>query len=100
MRAYLKVCHGVIIDYYKCLFLPAENVDFSSVDVKPESVNIDVPRVPDHLVAGDVLHLKQGVDHGQLVGDRELLVHVHIGIEHGGPVELVDEQWLTELSCF
>ena len=53
---------------------------------------------PDHLVAGDVLHLQQSVDHGQLVSHRELLIHVDVGLEHGALVEFIDDERLAELG--
>ena len=83
---------GVVIDHHKCVFLPAEDVDVSGVDVKPESVDVNPTpgSIPHEAVAGDILHLQQGVDHGQLVRHGELLVHVNIGFELGILVELVE----------
>ena len=92
------MCHCLIIDYYKCFCLPAEDVDFSRVDVKPECMDVDLASLSYHLVAGHILHLQQSVDHGQLVRHGELLVHVNIGFELGVLVEFVEQQRLPKLG--
>ena len=73
------------------MLLSAVAVNIARVDIKPEGVDMD-PTVlvrPHEGIAGDVLHLEQSVDHGQLVGDAELLVNINVGGELGVLVELV-----------
>ena len=50
------------------------------------------------LIARHILHLEQGVNHGQFVRHTELLINIDIGGELGSFIEFVEEQWLTELS--
>ena len=53
---------------------------------------------PHEGVAGDVLHLKQSVHHGEFVSDAELLINVNVGRELGILVELVEKQRFPEVS--
>ena len=75
-------------------------MDLTSVDIEPEGVDVN-PAIlmrPHEGIAGDVLHLEQGIDHGQLVGDTELLVNINVGRELGVLVQLVEKQRLPEVS--
>ena len=75
-------------------------MNIPSVDVKPEGVDVN-PAIlmrPHEGIAGDVLHLEQGIHHGQLVGDAELLVNINVGRELGVLVQLVEKQRLPEVS--
>ena len=97
---YLEFRQRFIIDNHECLLLSAEAVNLSSVDIKPEGVDVD-PAVlvrPHEGIAGDILHLEESVHHGQFVSDTELLVNINVGGELGVLVELVEKQRLPEVS--
>ena len=82
------------------MLLSAVAVNIARVDIKPEGVDVD-PAVlmrPHEGIAGDILHLKESVHHGQFVSDTELLVNINVGGELGVLVELVEKQRLPEVS--
>ena len=82
------------------MFLSAVAVNVPSVDIKPEGVDVN-PTVlvrPHEGIAGDILHLKQSVHHGQFVSDAELLVNINVGRELGVLVQLVEQKRLPEVS--
>ena len=97
---YFKFRKSFVIDNDKSILLATKDVDVSSVDVEPEGVDVDSSSlVRSHeLVTGYVLHLQQGVDHGQLVRHAELLVHVDVCRELGVLVEFVEQQRPPELG--
>ena len=80
----------------------AENVNFSGVNVEPEGMdmNLTSSSCSHEPVALHVLHLQQGVDHGQLVRQVELLVHVNVGLELFNLVQSVQKQRFPKLGCF
>ena len=96
---HLEFGQSVLTDDDKCLLLPAVAVDVSGVDVEPEGVNMNATVLvgPHEGIAGDVLHLHQGVHHGELVCDTELLVDVHIGRELCLLIQFVEEERLPEV---
>ena len=75
-------------------------MNIPSVDIEPEGVDVNpAVLVRSHEgIAGDVLHLEQGIHHGQLVGDAKLLVNIDVGRELGVLVQLVEKQRLPEVS--
>ena len=97
---HLQLWQSLVIDHHECVLLAAEDVDVPGVDVEPEGVDVDPAALvrPHEVVTGHVLHLQQGVDHGQLVRHAELLVHVDVGRELGVLVELVEQQRPPELG--
>ena len=97
---HLQLWQCLVIDDHECVFLAAEDVDVPGVNVEPEGVDVDPAALvrPHEVVARDVLHLQQGVDHGQLVRHAELLVHVDVCRELGVLVEFVEQQRPPELG--
>ena len=93
MNGHLELRQSVLVDNHKCLFVPAEAVNISGVDIKPESVDVNATvLVGSHEgIAGDILHLQQSVHHGQFVSDAELLVNINVGRELGVLVQLVEQ---------
>ena len=99
-QTHLEFRQSVLTDNDECLFFPAVAVNITSVDVKPEGVDVN-PAIlmrPHEGIAGDVLHLEQGVDHGQLVGDAELLVNINVGRILCLSVEIAQIKWLPEVG--
>ena len=90
-NVHLEFRQSVLTDNDECLFFPAVAVNVTSIDVKPEGVDVN-PAIlmrPHEGIAGDILHLEESVHHGQFVSDTELLVNINVGGELGVLVELV-----------
>ena len=92
-NVHLELRQSVLTDNHECLFVPAEAVNISGVDIKPESVDVNATVLvgPHEGIAGDILHLKESVHHGQFVSDAELLVDINVGRELGVLVQLVEQ---------
>ena len=100
LEHYLEFRQRVLIDNHESLLLSAEAMDLTSVDIEPEGVDVNpAVLVRSHEgIAGDVLHLEQGIHHGQLVGDAEFFIDINVGRELGVLVKLVEKQRLPEVS--
>ena len=75
-------------------------MNIARVNIKPEGVDVD-PTVlvrPHEGIAGDILHLKESVHHGQFVSDTELLVNINVGWILRVCVEFAQMKGLSEVS--
>ena len=100
LEHHLEFRQSFLIDNHECLLLSAEAVNLSRVDIKPEGVDVN-PTIlmrPHEGIAGDILHLKQSVHHGQFVGDAEFLININVGRVLRLCVEFAQMKWLPEVS--